>query len=348
MLGGFTGHNVDRRPWVERRHSHQISARAKWLFLEKPAPAIDGHPARCVATGPITFRHCASRVGWSNLGMRRDEFEALGRANRYVQIVRSKEEWTINLVLLFLAGQGEGQMQMPTIPVMLFNILVLALFGVLFFSYSASAEDLNDYHPECITGTIGMSPPPHPETIIRGSDCTAAIHRYCERQNRGGAGFPQEIGSKSGRPIHGVACFKPSWYGDVPLNLLAAGHSGCNNIDKSQSADCMSAVHRWCAADGRGGAGLAQEVGPSSFGVACFQPSSYQDVSINDLRAQIGGCDSVDKSQTSACLAAIHRWCNENHKGTAGLAQEVGNGVLGVACLNSAGYSDVAATYVLH
>ena len=103
----------------------------------------------------------------------------------------------------------------------------------------------------------------------------------------------------------------------------------------------MAAAHRWCIENRKGGAGLVQEVGNGVFGVACFQPSSYQDVAIENLKAQIEECDSFGKSQHQACVTAIHRWCVKNQKGDAGLAQEVGNGVFGVACFRTTSYTDL-------
>ena len=168
-------------------------------------------------------------------------------------------------------------------------------------------------------------------------DCAAAIHRYCSAAGRGGAGISQE----AGQGVFGVACFQPSFYGDVPLATLLTLHPGCNTPDKSRSPDCVSAVHRWCATGGRGGAGLVQEIGNAVFGVACFQPKSYRDVAINDLKSLHNGCDDPGKSQDGACVAAIHRWCNNRARGSAGLSQEVGNGVLGVACFDTTTYNDV-------
>lgn len=215
------------------------------------------------------------------------------------------------------------------IVVILFVSLIVAL---LFPSRPLFAQSaLNQFHPMCSETRTRSE-------LSRDPDCVAAVHRFCAVGNRGGAGVTQEV-SNNLESGFGVACFRPSWYGDVPLSELTHLHPGCDSLAKSQTPECMSAVHRWCA--GRGGAGLVQEIGAGVFGVACFQTASYQDVSINDLRSLHSGCDSTSKSQNANCVAAIHRWCVNNRNGSAGLSQEVGNGVLGVACFSSTLYTDV-------
>lgn len=218
----------------------------------------------------------------------------------------------------------------------------LAVFmGIGIFSTPSQAQNppnLSGYHIGCVN-----------EIYSRHPDCVAAIHRYCEADNRGGAGLSQEVGQSQQfrRVVIQFHCFRPSWYGDAPLAQLRGLHAGCDQATKSQTPECMSAIHRWCEAQGRGGAGLAQEVGPASFAVACFRPSSYQDVSINDLRARHSGCDTTGKSQSADCLAAIHRWCSSQGRGTAGIAQEVGARVLGVACMNGTNRHEAIAQTVL-
>ena len=173
----------------------------------------------------------------------------------------------------------------------------------------------------------------------RTPNCMAAIHRFCSLESRGGAGIAQDVGPAA-QGAFGVACFKPSWFGDVPIAQLKQLNAGCDDPGKSQSPGCVSAVHRYCAA-GKGGAGLVQEVGNGVFAVACFQTSHYQDVPVVNLKTLSSGCDDVGKSQQQDCVTAIHRWCVNNGKGTGGLSQEVGNGVLGVACFTGTTHSDV-------
>lgn len=93
--------------------------------------------------------------------------------------------------------------------------------------------------------------------------CMAAVHRACQARGYGG-GMSQEIPPGS----LDVACFQPAWYGDISIQELHLRHDGCT-LDDSQSAACVAAAHRACAARGFD-AGLAQEVGADAFGVACL------------------------------------------------------------------------------
>lgn len=174
----------------------------------------------------------------------------------------------------------------------------------------------------------------------RDPACVAAIHRFCSADGRGGAGLAQDVGPAATATTFGISCFQPSWAGDVPIAQLKQLNPGCDDPGKSQSPACMAAVHRWCAT-GKGGAGLAQEIGNGVFSVACFRTTHYQDVPVAQLKTLSSGCDDIGKSQRQDCVAAIHRWCINNGKGTGGLSQEVGDGVLGVACFAGTTHSDV-------
>jgi hypothetical protein len=188
---------------------------------------------------------------------------------------------------------------------------------------TTSCLDLLCYHDGC--NDVSKS---------RTSECVAAMSRYCG--DRGfQLGFSQEVGAG----VFGVACSAAPFRHDISLNELVVRHSGCNALSKSQQPDCMAAVHRACNARGFG-AGMSQEVGNGVFGVACVQPGWYGDISLAELRARHGGCSNVAFSQNSDCVAAVHRACNARGF-AAGLAQEVGNNVLGVACFAVNSYGDV-------
>ena len=118
---------------------------------------------------------------------------------------------------------------------------------------------------------------------------------------------------------------------------LASLHSSCSG--EPQSPDCVAAIHRACNQRGAGG-GISQEVGNGVLGVACFDTKWFGDISIDELRTQHSGCDSTGKSQSTDCVAAIHRACNVRGAG-GGIAQEVGNGVLGVACFDTKWFGDI-------
>lgn len=122
----------------------------------------------------------------------------------------------------------------------------------------------------------------------RSPDCVAAIHRYCTGAH-GGAGLSQEI--PTAHTLQ-VACLSTTFYGDVSVDDLRVHHAGCN-LRGSQESDCVAAMHRWCIHNGKGGAGIAQEVGNGVFGVACFAPEWFGDVSVEQLRSIHPGCNAA-------------------------------------------------------
>lgn len=207
-----------------------------------------------------------------------------------------------------------------------FSLVVMVLaFSPTFVS---AKETLQEYDSKC--DSYAKS---------RNSHCVAATHRFCSDPEayRGGAGIIQEI------KFHGfgVACFAPSKYSDVPLTNLTDLHPGCNDKSLSQHPACVTAAYQWCTKTGNGNAGIVQEVGNEVFGVACINAQSYQDVSIGALVAIHSGCNSSEKSQEPDCVSAIHRWCVNNGKGNAGLAQETKSDVLGIACFQASWYGNV-------
>jgi hypothetical protein len=107
----------------------------------------------------------------------------------------------------------------------------------------------------------------------RTADCVSAMHQWCTAHG-GGAGLSQEVGSTA----LAVACM-PGSLTLVPISDLSSLHPGCNSSGKSQTAECVSAMHQWCTAHG-GGAGLSQEVGPSDLAVACMPVLSFNSVPI--------------------------------------------------------------------
>jgi len=188
---------------------------------------------------------------------------------------------------------------------------------------TTSCLDLLCYHDGC--NDISKS---------RTPECVAAMSRYCG--DRGfQLGFSQEVGAG----VFGVACRATSFRADISLNELIVRHSGCNALSKSQQPECMAAVHRACNARGFD-AGMSQEVGNGVFGVACVQSGWYGDISLAELSARHAGCNNVAFSQTPSCVAAAHRACNARGF-AAGLVQEVGSNVLGVACFAVDSYGDV-------
>jgi hypothetical protein len=98
----------------------------------------------------------------------------------------------------------------------------------------------------------------------------------------------------------------------------------------------MSAIHNYCAAKGYGG-GWSTQVGPDFFVVGCINFLSKENVQISTLSALHPGCNSPERSQSSDCVAAIHRHCTKKHLPTqaGGLAQEVGPDFFVIGCFET-------------
>jgi hypothetical protein len=182
-------------------------------------------------------------------------------------------------------------------------------------SISAKAQSAATFHPGC----TGAADP-------QGPDCTAAIHRYCSRSGRGNAGVLQNFETDATtRKTLAVACFQAMWYGDAPISELRAEHPGCNAPGQAYTSDCVAAIHRWCAKHRAAGGGTAQELGREVIGVACFKTTWYGDISVSDR--------CVRNSRDMGCIAYTSQFCRARSSDNAGLPQEVGAHVLGVACL---------------
>ena len=187
-------------------------------------------------------------------------------------------------------------------------------------------KKLRDLHPGCNTITKSRHP-----------DCVAAMHRYCNNIK-----FPwyqpdYPLTAASHEAYSGVIyfnCIKSSYARYVSLTELQLHHSGCTRTT-SQSISCLTAIHRFCAANGKGGdAGLAQEVPAESIYVTCFKPSLKKSISITELQAKHSPCSSTSNSDSVHCFAAARRWCiDRGHNG--GIIQEAGGNTVLVACYKS-------------
>ncbi len=119
-------------------------------------------------------------------------------------------------------------------------------------------------------------------------------------------------------------------------------HPGCNSVSKSRNSDCVAAMHRYCSNHDLGRAGISQEVGGDEIGVACIKENWYGEVPLSELTRSHNECSNMGRSQSGACVAAAHRWCNQTGKGEVGVIQELGNSVFGVACFSAKTYQDVS------
>ncbi|KAJ5458565.1 hypothetical protein N7475_009953 [Penicillium sp. IBT 31633x] len=94
-------------------------------------------------------------------------------------------------------------------------------------------------------------------------------------------------------------------------------------------------MHRFCQANGKGSAAYPQEIGADEFGLICTDSTWYGDVPYS----LIPGC--FKKTQSAACYSSIHRFCDSAGHGGAGIIQELGDGVVGLACVPTSWYGVV-------
>ncbi len=186
-----------------------------------------------------------------------------------------------------------------------------------------SCNDLVCYHDGCTDSANSREPA-----------CVAAESRFC-----GDRGFAMGMSLENVFNRVSVGCVAAPFRQDISMFELKARIPGCDANWKSQQPECMAAVHRACVARGYG-AGMSQEVGANWLAVACVPAGWAGDVSIAELKARIPGCDANWKSQKPECAAAVHRACVARGF-SAGLSQEVGANVLGVACFNASFQADV-------
>jgi hypothetical protein len=90
------------------------------------------------------------------------------------------------------------------------------------------AENINRYHPGCHNGVD-----------LRGSDCVATAHRYCEaNHSRNSFGFPIRRDPDN---IY-IACAFRAWYGNVVYGRLQQLHPGCAGPADARTPACVAAA----------------------------------------------------------------------------------------------------------
>ena len=176
----------------------------------------------------------------------------------------------------------------------------------------------------------------------RKPQCVSAMHRYCNK-----IWFPwyqpdYPLTAASHASYYGMIyfdCIKSSYARYASLTELQLYNSNCTHND-SQSISCLTAIHRFCAANGNGGnAGLAQEVPADSIYVTCFKSSLKKSVNITELQEKHSPC-TVSKASGHDCFIAARRWCGyAGYNG--GVIQEAGNNTLLVACYKRLYYNSV-------
>lgn len=86
--------------------------------------------------------------------------------------------------------------------------LLLSLLLVLPATYAQIQAPLSDYHPGCNSVNLSRDPA-----------CMAAFHRYCQDNNYGIAGYPQELGVAE----IGFLCAKTIFFGNVAYGMFFTG-----------------------------------------------------------------------------------------------------------------------------
>lgn len=185
-------------------------------------------------------------------------------------------------------------------------------------SSASTMENITRFHPGC-----------HSRADLKGGDCLAAAHRYCEFTSRNSFGFLVE---RVGMDVH-VACSPRAWYGNVAYADLRTLHPECRGAADAAGPHCAAAVRRYCSNNQSLPGGLVQEIGPASVAIACFKSSRYSDVQYDTLNRLTRGCREPADSGSLNCTTATAKWCKGGNAAESGLALEVGPKSLGVACI---------------
>ena len=129
----------------------------------------------------------------------------------------------------------------------------------------------------------------------------------------------------------------------LPHKTLRQFHSGCYSNSRSRHPDCVSAMHRYCNAikfpwykpEARLMAASREHYNNVIY-LSCVKSAFTGYVAISELKIYHSGCNHPG-SQTSACLAAVHRYCKAKYCGVAdaGMAQEVPPDSLYISCFKS-------------
>ncbi|HEY8145735.1 MAG TPA: hypothetical protein VIG06_23800 [Kofleriaceae bacterium] len=161
-----------------------------------------------------------------------------------------------------------------------------------------------------------------------GSDCNAAIDRWCNGRGCATTGFgPVEHTDDSA----GVVC------DDAQVVLTSFDElddfaAACDG-DNAYSLACNLAIHRFCAAGGAGtGFGLLVHDGDDGF-VACTSEAELVETTYAELATFHEGCDGTGQGMGDSCNAAISRLCDARGALTGfGPVERVGD-VVTIACV---------------
>lgn len=112
------------------------------------------------------------------------------------------------------------------------------------------------------------------------------------------------------------------------MQPLRTYHPECTSVTQSRTPQCMAAMHRACYLNGIGDVAYPQEVGRDEISFLCMHSISYADVAYSEIPNCAG-----QSSQTSSCYNSARRYCERFNSDVAGIIQELGDGVAGLACV---------------
>ncbi|KNC77917.1 hypothetical protein SARC_09630 [Sphaeroforma arctica JP610] len=130
---------------------------------------------------------------------------------------------------------------------------------------------------------------------IRSSECVAAAANACTKHYPGTSGMIQEVGATDVM----VVCFQAVTVQDFEISQLTEKHEGCTSVVDAQKDVCVAAQRRICDKSA-----VAQQLGASVIGTACFNAGLEENVLLSDLTALHEECNSVGRSQDSSTATA--------------------------------------------
>jgi hypothetical protein len=180
---------------------------------------------------------------------------------------------------------------------------------------------LDDFHPNCDGSTDRF-----------GTDCNAAMNRFCRAQECGTTGFgPAE---HNGDIAH-VTCISGAAPHAVEYNTLWQYHEGCVGPGNAMQGVCYAAIHRYCSQTGHVTGFGPAELGANNMQVVCLDDGVQVIQTLYSILSQHHPpCNGRSESYGPNCNAAIKRWClSEGYASGFGPLEHNGDSVA-VACLS--------------
>jgi hypothetical protein len=164
-------------------------------------------------------------------------------------------------------------------------------------------RDLAPAHPNC-----------NGETQRMGTDCNAAIHRFCRDRDCSTTGFGPIESSGDGASF---ACLAGGTLVRLTYATLSAldGRCGTGSGQQRVGAYCNRAIHRRCVFLGYAtGFGPVEVPSGTEAEIICLPMgmTTLLDTTGSDLQRIVWGCDPRLESSTlygQYCSSAIHRFC---------------------------------------